>query len=60
MSFFRRLVGVGAAVMLITTLSGCVVRPLWWGDHDRHDHEHYGYHSEPRDGGRQDDWRQNR
>jgi hypothetical protein len=61
-SFIRRLVVVGAVVILVATVSGCVVRPLWWDGHDRRDHERSGVHYErqQRDEGRREEWRQGR
>ena len=32
-SFIRHLSRIGIAVIVGLSLTGCVVRPLWWGDH---------------------------
>jgi hypothetical protein len=62
LNFIRRLISLGAVVLLATMASGCVVRPLWWGDHDHHERERSGARSEhqSRDYGRHEDWRQGR
>jgi hypothetical protein len=41
-SVFRRLVSIGAVVLLVSSVSGCVVRPLGWGHHG-----HHGGHGDP-------------
>lgn len=60
--FIRRLVCVCGVVMLAAAVSGCIVRPLRWDGHERHDRERYGAHSEhqQRDDGRREDWQQRR
>ncbi|MEI2679670.1 MAG: hypothetical protein V9G29_18470 [Burkholderiaceae bacterium] len=44
MNFSRHLSRIGIVLMVGASLSGCVVRPLWWGDHGGHRHgEHRDY-----------------
>ena len=43
MHFIRRVLTIIALASVAAALSGCVIRPLWWGGHDHHDHEHMDY-----------------
>ena len=52
-SFIRHFSRIGVALMVGLSLSGCVIRPLWWGDGHRHgEHREYGadYGRAPSDG----------
>ena len=51
MHFIRRSMIIGARIALASAISGCVVRPLWWGGHDSHAHERGG-RSDPHHGRR--------
>ena len=33
MNSIKRLVSIAAVAVLVVSVSGCVVRPLWWGNH---------------------------
>jgi hypothetical protein len=53
--FMRRLVFLITVALLGSALSGCVVRPLWWGHHGYHDGERNGgYEPQHRDEVRRD------
>ncbi|MFM9916938.1 MAG: hypothetical protein ACKVOX_14090 [Rhizobacter sp.] len=63
----RLLARLGVAVIVGVSLTGCVIRPLWWGDHDgghrRGDHRDYGSDRDrggPGDGRWRDDSRRGR
>lgn len=61
MSFIRRLVGFCAVVLMASAVSGCVIRPLWWGDHEHRNYKRHGYQGDQqRSDSRQEDWRQAR
>ena len=62
MYWLKRVVSTGALVAVAASMSGCVVRPLWWGDHGEHARERSGSSSERshRDDGRREEWRQPR
>jgi hypothetical protein len=52
-SFIRQFSRIGVALMVGLSLSGCVIRPLLWGDGHRHgEHREYGadYRRAPSDG----------
>lgn len=38
MSLVRHLSRITLVLLVGASLSGCVVRPLWWGDHGGHRH----------------------
>jgi hypothetical protein len=63
MSFIRHLSRIGIVLIAGAALSGCVVRPLWWGDHGGHRHGEQRDHGADRDRGHdhsRDDSRRNR
>jgi hypothetical protein len=47
-SIFRRLLFIGAVVVLVSSVSGCVVRPLGWGHHGGHGDRSYRSPEPPR------------
>ncbi len=55
MRFVRRLFSICVLIVLSTAVSGCVVRPLWWGGHGSHGYSdgggRSGHHSERTHGG---------
>ena len=65
MSFIRHLSRIGLVLIVGASLSGCVVRPLWWGDHGGHRHGEQRDHGSDRDRDRghdhgRDDYRRDR
>ena len=42
MKSIRSMVLIASAVLLTSVLSGCVVRPLWWGGHGAYGHRDDG------------------
>ncbi len=46
MRIVRRLIVVGAVVLMATAVSGCVVRPLGWGHHGGHGYRDGGFRSD--------------
>ncbi|NVO05756.1 MAG: hypothetical protein HXX19_07385 [Rhodoferax sp.] len=59
MGFQRRLVFWLVLAVLGSTLSGCVIRPLGWGEHGYRHGERYDAHQEhqERSNDRRGDWR---
>lgn len=51
MGFKRVLKCVAVVCVLGSVLSGCVVRPLWWGDHGHYERDRGGYGPGPGYGG---------
>lgn len=39
----QRLVSIALLAILAASVSGCVVRPLWWGERGGYGHDRAGY-----------------